>query len=140
MGNPSPELFPWSDQYQVGIDFVDKQHRVLVDIINNLQQSMLEGKGKVVIGKTLEELIVYTQAHFAAEEKVLDNCGYPEFPAHHGEHERLSYAVMVFHQKLMTNELGLSVNVMGFLKDWLGQHILNTDKKYGPFLKDKGIK
>jgi len=109
MGNPSPELFPWSEKYQVGIDFVDHQHKGLVDIINRLHQAMLDGKGRVVIGKTLEELIVYTRAHFAAEEKVLGSCGYPDFPAHRGEHERLTFAVMEFHQELMTNELGLTV-------------------------------
>jgi hemerythrin len=26
---------------------------------------------------------------------------------------------------------------MSFLKDWLIKHIMGTDKKYGPFLKEK---
>jgi hemerythrin len=140
MSNPTKELFPWCEKYQVGIGFVDTQHKQLVDIINHLHWGMIAGQGKVAVGKTLEELIRYTKAHFAAEEKVLDSCGYPEFPAHHTEHERLTSVVLEFHQKLMTNQLGLSVNVMDFLKNWLGQHILGVDKKYVPHLKAKGVK
>jgi len=33
----------------------------------------------------------------------------------------------------------MSVEVMEFLKDWLEKHILGTDRKYGPFLNDKGV-
>jgi hypothetical protein len=25
-------------------------------------------------------------------------------------------------------------------KDWLGKHIMETDKKYGPYLAGKGVK
>jgi len=28
---------------------------------------------------------------------------------------------------------------MVFLKDWLFQHILGSDKKYGPYLNERGI-
>jgi hemerythrin len=139
MATATNVLFPWSQKYQVGIGFVDTQHKQLVDIINRLHQAMHSGKGKEVLGKTLEELIQYTKSHFAAEEKVLQSSGYPEFPAHRAEHERLTFTVLEFHQKLMSNEIGLSLNVMDFLKDWLGQHILHVDMKYAPYLKEKGV-
>jgi hemerythrin-like metal-binding protein len=139
MGHPSQEPFSWSEQYEIDIPSVDRQHKHLVEIINRVQQAVLARRGKVVLGKALEELIGYTQAHFAAEEKVLDSCGFPDFLAHHGEHERLAFALMVFHQKITSSELPPSIDVIAFLKDWLGQHILNVDKKYVPFLKGKGV-
>jgi len=33
----------------------------------------------------------------------------------------------------------ITVEVMNFLKDWLNNHIIGTDKKYGPFLNSKGV-
>jgi hemerythrin len=33
-----------------------------------------------------------------------------------------------------------SMEVMEFLKNWLNDHILGTDKKYGPHLASKGVK
>jgi len=37
------------------------------------------------------------------------------------------------------NKLGITLEVMNFLKDWLSHHILSVDKKYAPFLNEKGI-
>ena len=139
MATATAALFPWSEKYRVGIGLVDGQHKQLVDIINQLHQAMASGKGKDVLCKTLEDLIKYTKSHFAAEEGVLQKHGYPDFPAHHAEHERLTGIVVDFHQKLMSNQIGLSVNVMDFLRDWLGNHILGVDKKYAPFLKTQGV-
>ena len=33
----------------------------------------------------------------------------------------------------------LSLEVMNFLKDWLKNHIQDSDQKYGQFLNEKGI-
>jgi len=34
----------------------------------------------------------------------------------------------------------LSMDVMNFLKNWLSKHISDTDKKYGKYLNDKGLR
>jgi hemerythrin-like metal-binding protein len=133
------DLLPWSEEYHVGIAFADVQHKQLVDIINRLYQALVDGKARPVIGRTLDELIRYTTAHFAAEEKVLQSCEYPDFPAHHSEHERLAYAILEFYQRLMSNELGMTAQSVDFLRDWLGQEILDVDMKFAPFLRGKGV-
>jgi len=38
------------------------------------------------------------------------------------------------------NEVGLTIEVMDFLKGWLGKHILGSDKRYGPFLNAQGMR
>ena len=133
------ELFPWAEKYKIGILFVDVQHKQLVDIINRLHGAMAAGKGKDQLDATLQELIRYTKSHFSAEEKILRSHLYPDLKAHHEEHERLTAAVVEFRRKLANNKIGLSIGVMDFLKDWLGNHILGVDKKYAPFLKSQGV-
>jgi hemerythrin len=140
MGVPQESFFPWSAKYQVGIAFADVQHKQLVDIINRLHQALVDGQGRVVIGRTLDELIRYTKAHFAVEEQVLQSCGYPDFRAHRSEHECLAYAVLEFYQRLMSNEMGLTPQSADFLKDWLGKEILDVDMKFAPYLKGKGVR
>jgi hemerythrin len=99
----------------------------------------VDGKGRVVVGRTLNDLIRYTQAHFAAEAKVLESCGYPDSLAHRSEHERLAYTVLEFYQKLMRNEVSMTAPTLHFLKDWLGAKILDGDRKFARFLKGRGL-
>ena len=67
------------------------------------------------------------------------SCGYPDFLAHHSEHECLAYAVLEFYQKLMSNEMGMTADTVAFLKGWLRKKILGVDMKFAPFLKGKGV-
>ena len=134
-----PLLFPWSEIYSVKIGIVDTQHKNLVNILNELHQAMLGAQGKDKVGQVLLNLIKYTQVHFAMEEKLMQSHGYTDFPAHKAGHDQLASTVLEFQRKFLSNEVGLTVEMMDFLKDWLSKHILDSDKKYGPFLNAKGV-
>jgi hemerythrin len=134
-----PLLFPWSEIYSVRIGIVDTQHKNLVNILNELHQAMLGAQGKDKVGQVLLNLIKYSQVHFAMEEKLMQSHGYTDFPAHKAEHDQLASTVLEFQRKFLSNEVGLTVEMMDFLKDWLSKHILDSDKKYGPFLNAKGV-
>lgn len=75
-------LFPWSDTYGVKIAIVDSQHKVLVDLINELHRAMITRKGKESLGGVLASLIKYTKSHFAAEEGLLRANQYPDLVNH----------------------------------------------------------
>ena len=72
-------LFEWSEKYSVGIREIDDQHKKLIGLVARLQDAMREGKGKAVLDKVLAELIQYTRTHFAAEERIMQTNGYPDF-------------------------------------------------------------
>lgn len=139
MGTRQEDFFPWSEKFNVGVAFADVQHKQLVDIINRLHQALVNGEGRRVISRTADELIRYTRAHFAVEENVLQSCGYPDFPAHHAEHEVLAYAVLEFYQTLMGKETGMTPHAATFLKKWMSREIFEADMKFAPFLKGKGV-
>ena len=139
MATATTLLFPWSDTFSVKIGIIDLQHKGLVNYVNTLHQAMAEGHGKDALGKILSQLIQYTQLHFATEERLMQSHGYPDYLAHKAEHERLTKTVLDFQHKFQSNEVGLTVGVMDFLKDWLTKHILGSDKKYSPFLNAQGV-
>ncbi len=133
------QLLTWSDKYQTGIAFADTQHKQLLEAMNRLHQALADGKGKLEIGKTLNELMAYAQAHFAAEEQVLQRCGYADSSAHHCEHECLAYAMLEFYQNMMGNETATSTYVAQFFRKWVATEILEVDMKFVPFLKSMGV-
>jgi hemerythrin-like metal-binding protein len=140
MATATALLFPWSDTYSVKIGIIDMQHKNLVSIINELHQAMVAGHGKEQLGKILSNLINYTHVHFKTEETFMESHQYPEFTSHKSEHDRLTKTVLDFQAKFQRNEVGLTIEVMDFLKNWLGKHILGVDKRYAPFFNAKGMR
>ncbi len=139
MATATTLLFPWSEVYSVGIGVIDMQHKNLVKIINDLHQAMIAGRGKAELGKIISSLVSYTKAHFKTEETFMESHLYPEYAGHKTQHEQLTKTVIEFQGRFEKNEVGLTVEVMDFLKNWLSKHILGTDKKYVPFLNSKGV-
>lgn len=132
-------LFVWSDKYSVNINEIDSQHKKLVDLLNSLHDSMKVGRGSEVLGKTLTELIQYVGTHFATEERLMSTHGYPEYKAHKAEHAKLTQKAIELQKDFQQGAPVITVEVLGFLRDWIQNHILGTDKKYSQFLNSKGV-
>lgn len=127
----------WTEKLATGVTEMDEQHKKLLNIINDLYDAMKQGKGKEVIDKVINELIRYTDYHFTSEEGLMSKYGYSEVMSHKKEHEYFKNKIMEFSDKRAKGEITLSIEIMNFLKEWLTNHIMHTDKKYGSFIKEK---
>jgi len=132
-------LITWNDNYSVNISEIDSQHKKLIELINQLHEAMRVGKGKDILGKILGELVNYTVYHFGTEEKLFNKYGYHEFVKHKKQHDDLTGQVRDTADKFGKGDNIITVEVMNFLKNWLNDHILASDKKYAPFLNSKGV-
>ncbi|MZH41156.1 MAG: hypothetical protein F3740_05035 [Nitrospinae bacterium] len=65
--------------------------------------------------------------------------GYEDLPEHLEKHKKLVAQVQNFLKKFTAGEIDIDQNLMKFLKDWLSNHIMGTDKFYGPAMNQKGI-
>ena len=88
---------------------------------------------------TLNFLIRYTAEHFSEEEKLLEDYDFPDYAVHIKHHARLIREVQDLKGKYAAGEMRMDMSIINFLKDWIINHILTEDRKYGPFLNDKGI-
>jgi len=139
MPTTSAPLIRWDATYSVNIAILDAQHKNLVSTVNELYKAMLEGRSKDHLGQILSSLVSYTQEHFAAEEKLMLQYRYPDFNVHKAEHDRLTGTVVEFQRRFLSSEVGLSIELLDFLRDWLAKHILGSDRRYSPFLTAKGV-
>ena len=128
-------LFNWTAQYETGIFMVDTQHKKLVDAINTLHDAMKDGKGKEVAEKTINFLVDYTIQHFSSEEGLMKQKNYPDFTNHKLMHDKFIQEVKDIRTKYQAGKI-LPMQVSSILSEWLKNHILGTDKKYVPFLKN----
>lgn len=132
-------LINWDASLSVNVQEIDKQHQKLIKMINKMHAAMTEGKGKAVIGKMISELANYAQIHFQTEEKYFDKFDYPHTDEHKKEHEKFVKKVSEFKEDYESGQLGLTIQLMNFLRDWLTNHIKGSDKKYSDFFNEKGL-
>ena len=68
------------------------------------------------------------------------SCDYPELEEHRKGHAALIQKVQEYQHKFTEGKISVANEVFNFLKSWLIQHIQGTDKKYSPYLRDKGVR
>lgn len=133
-------LFVWdAAQYSVGVREIDAQHKVLVDMLNDLYEAMQSGKSNDVLGGIISKLVNYTKTHFATEERYFDQFGYPDTASHKKEHREFEQKVLAFKSDFDGGRTSMTVSITSFLKNWLLSHIQGIDKKYSSFFNSKGL-
>jgi len=131
----------WSEKYSVGIASIDEQHQNLVLLINKLNEAMACGEASTIIDEILIGLTEYTKMHFAFEEALFSQHGYPESEAHIAQHETMIKRVEQFEMDFRQDSSGaISLELMQFMTNWLLHHIKKSDKDYADFLITKGVK
>jgi hemerythrin len=66
--------------------------------------------------------------------------GFKGYKEHKQEHQVFISKIDEIEKKLEEGRLVLTVEIANFLKDWLTNHVLNTDKEYSEFLNSNGVK
>ncbi len=133
-------LVTWDTSYSVKVKSCDAEHQKLFDLINQLHEAMKLGLGRAVVADTVHELEKYTQTHFRAEEALMQRAQYPKLDEHRLQHQKFVAQVKQFKDDLEAGSMGSSIAVLTFLKDWLAEHIKQTDKMYSEHLNSHGVK
>ncbi len=129
----------WSEDLNLGFAEIDSQHHWLVDSTNALHDELHKGEpSHEEVTKLLNGLVDYTLTHFVTEELLFEWHHFPESESHTAEHQAFVRTVKVWMQRHKAGEK-LDQEILEFLKAWLIQHIMKSDKAYAPFLKAKGV-
>ena len=125
----------WSEDLNLGIEEIDADHRQLVAVLDELFVACLEEQGRDVLGEILARLVDHTRGHFAREEAVMERHAYPGLGAHRREHALLIVQVLEI-QRIFEKSADQALNneMLTFLKDWLIDHIQESDGKIKKFV------
>jgi hemerythrin len=132
-------IFQWREEYNTHIKEMDEHHRALFETANKLYDEIHSGRNQAVLEDTLNFLFRYTEEHFTQEEKLMEDYDFPECETHIKHHARLIQEVQILKNKYAAGEKRVDMSIINFLKDWILNHILTEDRKYGPYLNEKGI-
>ncbi|MDH4263731.1 MAG: bacteriohemerythrin [Spirochaetia bacterium] len=130
-------MIDWNENYELKIEKVDKQHKYLIQLLNEFKEVFETVSDKNVIETLFLNLINYCNYHFENEEMVMQECNYPDFDKHRTEHDiffnNLERAKLEY---LNGNDSALSY-LIEYIEIWIIDHIIMEDKKYIPELAGK---
>jgi len=133
------ERIEWDEAMSVGCVALDRQHRTLFSLYNDLVDR-LGGLGadntQPSSAEILEKLIDYINVHFEYEEDLLSAAGYPDLALHQDQHETFIKKVLAAQATLSADFISDQWQDFGsFLGHWLLGHVMVVDKLYSSCLE-----
>lgn len=117
----------WSDAMITGVEAIDKDHRVLMRLLNKITRDAV---GLAEIGDVVDKLVDYTHYHFKREETIMEVCVYPGLEEHRAIHKSIAAKVdQLAIEWRKKPEPEILEHLHKFLRDWLFSHIILEDTK-----------
>lgn len=136
-------MFDWKPEYNSGISEIDKQHKKLFALADELYDIANRRDGfdyHDEIIRVFDELSDYTVYHFQYEEALMKQAGYgfQELVAHCAEHEKFVQKIKkIAQQDLDGKQTQVLLDIIMFAVDWIEKHILGSDRKYAQYYTQK---
>ncbi|GGX55358.1 bacteriohemerythrin [Saccharospirillum salsuginis] len=123
----------WTSDLEIGIPVIDAQHQRIVEYINRVDHAHRTHESAEVLN-VLDELVDYTLSHFAFEETLMEEAGYPFAKAHKKVHQLFARRIDNFQQQAKAGE-DITEELIHVLKAWLVNHIKRDDNDYSDLVR-----
>lgn len=124
-------LVNWSKSLETGVSFVDADHKVLINLLNQANDCIDQREESTVLGSVLDALVEYTDYHFLREEKMMHLSDYQGMDDHKDIHRTLSGQVHSIYSEYQIDPSSVDpIDVRDFLNSWLIEHIMGHDFAY----------
>ena len=130
------EVLIWTDSLRVGVDAIDKDHQVIISLLNQVPRLSVDDP---LLDVVIAELIDYTRYHFRREEAVMEVCGYPDLEQHRAGHRDLALQVNDLASAWRRDRNPQTVHQLSkFLREWWVGHIIKVDMEIAQYAQGKG--
>ncbi|WP_438447679.1 bacteriohemerythrin [Gorillibacterium sp. sgz5001074] len=127
----------WNTEYNIGVEHIDRQHEQLVLDLAAFKELCDRDARQDAITVSLRGLAASIQEHFASEEALMAEIGYPELPKHKKAHDSFLGTLSELENNIYVHGLHSSTypKIIQLLSDWLVNHICHSDSKIGEFVR-----
>jgi len=129
------EFIEWSDDYCVGNNLIDIQHKLFFEMVKDLSNRMGSDKHDVKAKDIIQFLQDYVDMHFSAEEAIMSEVSFPDIQDHQAIHNEFSKNIQRFSDELHSDEVSHILDkVLTLTQNWFLEHILTQDKQLMKYL------
>lgn len=135
---PTSELIlTWDEEYQLGIPQFDEQHQRLVRLVSFIAMAVTQNGNGALVKALLLDLLSYVDVHFADEEEFMRRLAFPEREPHMAEHEQFRRQLVKFLSESET-DAKIGMRVLQFMQGWVKKHVLQCDRRFAEFHRERG--
>jgi hemerythrin len=117
----------WRQEYRIGIQELDEQHRTLVECISNIEKAVAQ-YDRQSADAAVVRLAAFVQDHFTLEEGLMQSHGYPRLEEHANDHKQFSVHLRALQEPLLTTDVFR--DRIKSLHEWWETHVQRDDKAY----------
>lgn len=124
------EKLQWNNEWNSGNDEIDKEHKELLELLNDLINTSIS---EVNFDKSIEKLDILIEKivkHFETEEEILSKVGYKNYDKHNKIHKNLIGKVFQLKQCYQNRELNASAFFSFLADDVIIGHLVNEDMEF----------
>lgn len=123
-------LLSWRTEFSVADVELDSHHQQLFLLLNTVYENVMSSLEVNSVLPLIDELIEYTNLHFAKEEQHMSDKGFPGLEEHIARHREFTQKIGTIRTHYHGNNLEVTQELLIVLGDWLLHHVLKEDKKY----------
>lgn len=130
------KIIEWKEEYCLNIQSIDEQHKALVNMIFNVQRSLMEGTSVKLLRTLIIDLVDFLLSHIEYEEAVFREIKYSHTNIHTLEHDLFKNKARKFHDALKDETIDkkekhkITIEIMDFITSWFVGHMIETDKQF----------
>ena len=132
-------FFDWKNEYSVGIDAINKQHKVIIELMNDLFESIRDSREDMIIKEVLEEMLKYSNYHFGLEKSLFEKYNYSKSEEHLREHDYFIGKIELLMKELKSNIQSVPIETLDYLKNWFQNHMMKKDIDYSKYFQEKDV-
>ncbi len=135
-----PHELKWSKHLELHVPKLDAQHRRLVELAGELARLLHDGASAAELAGQLAAVAKFITHHFAEEERLMKQFGFPSDGIHIGHHRELLDQFSRFSRRLVERHSRTDAKkAIEFLKHWVYHHITHSDRKLAQHLLAQGV-
>jgi hemerythrin len=129
---------------QVVLSFMNDDHHLEACLLNDLVEALQghrSGGSRGPVLERLDALLAHTREHFAREESAMEEAGFPAYPVHKAEHDRLLDELKAEARAFQVHgdAARLSAYVTEAVPAWLAEHIQSMDLVTSRFVAARAV-
>lgn len=127
------KMFDFEKEFKLGIEEVDREHIILVDMLNEVYALIGAGQREEARRYFNETLSSYVGEHFANEEQFMQSFQYPGLEEHRKVHENYRKSFNELKPQLDSFDDATFRQALSDAFTWIIGHIGRTDRKYASY-------